>query len=215
MSFKKMRLVSDDNEIMHTTTNAQPDFSKYQIPVQLRRISDLDSEINQILKSPINERQKSKLYSQALRKFLIHKKLHQEEQEAQFAKTADIFKKLNSPIVQTKSSKKIPKVPHKAKTKKKKKPRKQILKIQSQSFNPRIPSTSQQSTSTQSTAKKYKDVNVGTRVVGARGMSKGDMNLLRQNIQTLRDQNLLTLPQNDDSSDEDYQEAGVGDWNQY
>ena len=101
MSFKKMRLVSDDNEIMPTTTKNQVDFAKYQIPVQLRRISDLDSEINQIINSPINERQKSKLYAQALRKYLIHKKLHQEEQEAQFAKTVDIFKKLHQPVVQT------------------------------------------------------------------------------------------------------------------
>jgi len=75
-----MRLVNDDEDI-NEKQNELLNISKYQSPLNLQRMSDLDKEINKILNSNINERIKAKLYAETLRQFLIYKNIDNKEVE--------------------------------------------------------------------------------------------------------------------------------------
>ena len=69
-SFKKMRLISDKKGNKDIRNEAENIF-QYETSSNLKKMSDLDNEISSILKSNIDEYSKSKLYSEALRKFFI------------------------------------------------------------------------------------------------------------------------------------------------
>jgi hypothetical protein len=73
-----MKLVSSDDS---TKQDADEFYKlyKHSSPTKLKRMTDLDIEINNILSTPIDSETKSKLYSQALRKFLSYKKQHLED----------------------------------------------------------------------------------------------------------------------------------------
>ena len=80
MSFKRMRLVNDDDDINEKQDKLY-NIAKYQSPLKLQRMSDLDKEIDRILNSNINERVKAKLYAETLRQFLIYKNIDDKEVE--------------------------------------------------------------------------------------------------------------------------------------
>ena len=71
--FKKMRLVNDNDKNMKEDIQ---NIIKYETPIHLQNMSDLDQEIDSILKSKIDLNTKAKLYSEILRKFLLFKKIH-------------------------------------------------------------------------------------------------------------------------------------------
>jgi hypothetical protein len=78
-NFKKMKLVGEHD----STNNKRSVFrtEKYTTSKHLRRIGDLDQQMNDIINSNLDEFKKVKLYSQALRKFLTFKKKHEEDEE--------------------------------------------------------------------------------------------------------------------------------------
>ncbi len=137
-NFKKMRLVTDDISLPIEHETNVSNIEKHQIPVTLSRLSDLDSEINQILHSKVDDVSKAKLYSQALRRFLIFKKLHKEETE--IARQRDI---------QLLSKQLIPVTPKKKKSIKIKKPtiKKKFVKPQIKKTSTKQQIFSQPSTS--------------------------------------------------------------------
>jgi len=105
-NFKRMKLVPDniDSPLQTHSTN----ILKHQIPVSLSRLNDLDSEINDILISTVDENLKAKLYSQALRRFLTFKKLHKEETEIARQKEIQTLTKVLAPqITKRKQTKKV------------------------------------------------------------------------------------------------------------
>jgi len=105
-NFKKMRLVDD------TTSLNRDIYSPYTTSPIVQRLGSLDIEISKILNSDINEREKAKLYSQTLRKFLIYKQKHEDEEEILRRKELDLLnKKVN-----------LLRLPPKKKKKQKKKP---------------------------------------------------------------------------------------------
>lgn len=65
-----MKLVNDTPQI---------DNNKHITPPKLKIMSDLDAEMKFILSSENDEYTKAKLYSEALRKYLIYKQLNEEE----------------------------------------------------------------------------------------------------------------------------------------
>jgi hypothetical protein len=73
-----MKLVTPDD---NTKKDSEEFYKlyKHSSPTKLKRMTDLDIEINNILSTPIDLETKSKLYSQALRKFLSYKKQHLED----------------------------------------------------------------------------------------------------------------------------------------
>ena len=74
--FKKMRLVNEnDKNIKEDIQN----IIKYETPMHLQNMSDLDQEIDSILKRKIDSNTKAKLYSEILRKFLLFKKIHNKQ----------------------------------------------------------------------------------------------------------------------------------------
>ncbi len=111
-NFKRMRLINED-EIIHDKKDDIFGPSKHETSPHILRMSDLDDQINDILKSNLNEENKAKLYSQALRKFLTYKRLHQEKQLVDRSRGLDFLKKLNiiPPTRKiTVKKKKIPKI---------------------------------------------------------------------------------------------------------
>ncbi len=93
-NFKRMRLINEDEIIPHKKDEIYG-FAKHETSPHILRMSDLDDQINDILKSNLNEENKAKLYSQALRKFLTYKRLHQDKQLVDRNQGLDLLKKLN------------------------------------------------------------------------------------------------------------------------
>src|SRR6266700_4075854 len=146
--FKKMRIVRDDLYLpTDNQTNNIANFEKHQISVPLSRLSDLDLEINQILSSNIDEENKAKLYSQALRKYLVFKKLHKEESEIARQKDIQLLTKQLTPIqiARKRPVKKIKKKKKNAKKKTnkkiKKKKNKKTIKLSKRNTKPNKKST--------------------------------------------------------------------------
>ena len=111
-NFKRMRLINEDEIIPHKKDDIFG-LAKHETSPHILRMSDLDDQINDILKSNLNEENKAKLYSQALRKFLTFKRLHQEKQILDRSQGLDLLKKLNITSTPRKirvKKKKIPKV---------------------------------------------------------------------------------------------------------
>ena len=111
-NFKRMRLINED-EIIPQKKDDIFGYSKHETSPHILRMSDLDDQINDILKSNLNEENKAKLYSQALRKFLTYKRLHQEKQLVDRSQGLDLLKKLNITVPTRKikvKSKRIPKI---------------------------------------------------------------------------------------------------------
>lgn len=79
-NFKKMKLVRDEKESANVNNFHLSNGNRHKISPNLKQLNNLDIEINEILNSNINESSKAKLYTQALRKFLTFKKLHQEDE---------------------------------------------------------------------------------------------------------------------------------------
>ena len=80
-NFKKMRIVNNDEKIESFRNDFDiSNINRHRTPTNLRRINDLDQEIDEILNSSIDESRKAKLYSQALRKYLTFKELYREEE---------------------------------------------------------------------------------------------------------------------------------------
>jgi hypothetical protein len=73
-----MKLVSSDDTDKRNSDEFYKLY-KHSSPTKLKRMTDLDTEINDILATPIDLETKAKLYSQALRKFLSYKKQHLED----------------------------------------------------------------------------------------------------------------------------------------
>lgn len=146
-NFKKMRLVNEGQNKSDIFKIAQHD-----IPVNLKRVSDLDTEINTILSSDIDEENKAKLYSQTLRKYLTFKRLHQDQKVAQRNKTLNFLQRhmqipkrtVQIPINTTPKRSRIPRVIHKSPRKTKTSIRKTPKKIKKlkKSFFIDEPSTS-------------------------------------------------------------------------
>ena len=83
-AFKRMKLVSDEkNADSNRRIDELSKLMKYQIPINLQRMSDLDSNINEILSRNIDQETKAKLYTQALRRFLTFKQQHIEDSSVQ------------------------------------------------------------------------------------------------------------------------------------
>ncbi len=149
--FKKMRIVRDDLYLpTDNQTNNIANFEKHQISVPLSRLSDLDLEINQILSSNIDEENKAKLYSQALRKYLVFKKLHKEESEIARQKDIQLLTKQLTPI-QIARKRPVKKI--------KVKRTKRTIKLSKRNTKPITQSTPGTSVS-------RKEIGVGTRVKG-------------------------------------------------
>jgi len=110
-NFKKMRLVEDNQP------NNRDLFSQFTTSPTVQRLSELDIEIRDILNREINEREKAKLYSQTLRKFLTYKRIHKEQQILDQTKNLDLLKNIAAQINPKKKIKrkglKIPKTPKK------------------------------------------------------------------------------------------------------
>ena len=70
--FKKMKLVPDVQS--SNNKNDSKNIIRYETPSNLRQMNDLDDEMKKILNSDLDEYTKSKLYSEALRKFILLKK---------------------------------------------------------------------------------------------------------------------------------------------
>lgn len=77
-----MKLVNDSPQVDH---------SKHLIPAKVKIMSDLDSEIRLILSSDNDEYTKAKLYSEALRKYLIYKQLNEEDLEYDTSQTNKVM----------------------------------------------------------------------------------------------------------------------------
>src|SRR5260370_12531995 len=108
--FNKMRLISGISD----PTNNKQKIMSYSTPSSVQRMSDLDSEINSILNSSIDEREKARLYSQALRKFLIFKQKFEGEKEIEKQKELDYLTKVfikPAKLFQTSKTKKKKKKP--------------------------------------------------------------------------------------------------------
>src|SRR5437868_10294351 len=75
-SFKRMKLVNDNYSSNYDDLSK---ILKYDTPTSLHRMSDLDSDMINILNRDIEEETKAKLYSQALRRFLTFKQQHHED----------------------------------------------------------------------------------------------------------------------------------------
>jgi hypothetical protein len=73
-----MKLVSSDDSNIRASDEFYKLY-KHSSPTKLKRMTDLDTEINNILSTPIEPEIKAKLYSQTLRKFLAYKKQHLED----------------------------------------------------------------------------------------------------------------------------------------
>ena len=116
-SLKRMRMISDDQNA--DQLNEMNKLMKYQSSVNVHRMSDLDKEINDILNRSIDDSTKSKLYSQALRRFLKFKESFEEETSVHPEKPR-LFPKIHP---QPKPKKKKKKVQKKPKPLKRKKPK--------------------------------------------------------------------------------------------
>ena len=70
--FKKMRLIpyEDPNIKTEIDTNNIKSYVNFETPSSVKQMNDLDNEMEAILKSNLDVDTKSKLYSNALRKFL-------------------------------------------------------------------------------------------------------------------------------------------------
>ena len=88
-TFKRMKMVPVDPKSDEITK-----LYKASAPIKLRRMIDLDTEMNEILNENIDTEAKAKLYSQALRKFLAYKKQHIEESMTDNIKAIDKTKKI-------------------------------------------------------------------------------------------------------------------------
>jgi len=103
-NFKKMRLVEDNQP------NNRDLFSQFTTSPTVQRLSELDIEIRDILNREINEREKAKLYSQTLRKFLIYKQKHEDEENILKQKELELLTKrtsvLNTPVKKGSTKKK-------------------------------------------------------------------------------------------------------------
>src|SRR5260370_24974714 len=93
-TFKKMRLVEDNQSINKDL------FSQFKTTPNIKRLGTLDQEINNILNSDISEREKAKLYSQTLRKFLIYKQKHQDDEDILKQKELELLTKKFSVLIQ-------------------------------------------------------------------------------------------------------------------
>ena len=113
-NFKKMRLVEDNQSINKDL------FSQFKTTPNIKRLGTLDQEINNILNSDISEREKAKLYSQTLRKFLIYKQKHQDDEDILKQKELELLTKKFSVLKQ-------PKVYVSRKKLKKKKPKRTLV----------------------------------------------------------------------------------------
>ena len=94
-NFKKMRLV--DFNAKSTESNDVFNMIKHETPTHLRRVNDLDLEIKDILNSEIDEENKAKLYTQALRRFITFKNLHEDQQLLDESRKLDLLKKIVKP----------------------------------------------------------------------------------------------------------------------
>lgn len=108
-SFKKMRIVSNNEEIMQSEKpKLYTESSKH-----LSRLTDLDNQIKNILNRDIDENEKAKLYASTLRKFITFKRKLEADEDANLEKQIQAISKLSVPVVTS--------VPVVAKTSKKKK----------------------------------------------------------------------------------------------
>lgn len=71
MSFNKNRVLK--NDIFTKPINEFFNVQKLQTEPNLSKLSSLDNEINQILNSNLNQRLKTRLYGETLRKYLLFK----------------------------------------------------------------------------------------------------------------------------------------------
>jgi CRISPR/Cas system-associated endoribonuclease Cas2 len=108
-NFKKMKLVDEHEpkDIQRSVFQTE----KYTTSKHLKRISDLDNQMNEIINSNLDEIKKAKLYSQALRKFLTFKKKHEEDEEiAKRQAFQNIIVPKTAPVKKPKVKVKKPKV---------------------------------------------------------------------------------------------------------
>ena len=93
-----MRLVEDNQP------SNKDLFSQFTTTPTVKRLGMLDSEINDILNREISEREKAKLYSQTLRKFLIYKQKHQNEENILRQKELELLTKKASTLKKPKKN---------------------------------------------------------------------------------------------------------------
>ena len=97
-SFKRMKLVpADQIEMTLNPSKNIYDLAKLNSPVSFLRVNDLETELKDILESDLDERSKSKLYSQALRKYLTFKKFALEDRFIDEGKAVTEKKKISKP----------------------------------------------------------------------------------------------------------------------
>ena len=121
-SFKKMRIIQDPGK--YDQQSKEISHPNYITSKHMRRLSDLDTEISDILNSDLDDFEKARSYSGALRKFITFKRKFEEDEERDKQKIAQYIKKVTVPKISKIPKSKIPSKVKKVRVKKKITPKK-------------------------------------------------------------------------------------------